>query len=318
MATALNLRSGLWNRQRGPLWKKIYAQRYLFLMSGAFVIWVIVFRYIPVWGWMMAFVDYKPALPFWQQQWLGLANFIELFHDGAFYLVLRNTLVMSFLSLLCSYTIPVIFALLLNEVRVGFFKRAVQTVSYLPHFVSWVIVAGMFSKLFGLSGEVNTLLQSLHIIDEPILFFAKGRYFWGLVTSIDLWKEIGWNSIIFLAAIMGVDESLHESAMMDGAGRFRRMWHVTLPGIRPVFAIMLIMSIGNLINIGFEKQFLLGNPLVLDYSRVLDIYALDYGINIARYSYGTAVGIFKSVVGIFMLFAANRIVRRYGEENTVF
>lgn len=318
MSTALNLRAGLWKSRRRRLLQKIYGQRYLFLMSLVFVAWLVVFRYIPLWGWAMAFVDYKPALPFWQQQWVGLRHFIELFHDPTFYQVLRNTLAMSVMSLVVNYTVPVAFALLLNEIRVSAFKRTIQTISYLPHFVSWVIVAGMFSKLLGVGGEVNLLLKALGLIDKPIMFFAKGEYFWALVTTIDLWKEIGWNSIIFLAAIMGVDESLHEAAMVDGAGRFRRMWHVTLPGIRPVFAIMLVMSIGNIINIGFEKQFLLQTPLVMDYSQVLDLYALNYGINIMRFSYGTTIGIFKSVIGVVMLFAANRFIKRYGEENTVF
>lgn len=296
---------------------KLYNQRYLLLMCLPFVIWVILFRYVPIWGWTMAFQHYKPHRTFAQQQWVGLAHFRELFRDPMFYQVMRNTLAMSFLSLICGYTLPIIFALLLNELRSGFFKRFIQTVSYLPHFVSWVIVAGMFYRLLGVGGGVNEALLAMGIVDKPVLFFAKPEYFWGLVTSIDVWKEIGWNSIIFLAAIMAVDGQLYDAAAVDGAGRFRRMWHITLPGISPVIAIMLIMSIGNLINIGFEKQFLLGNNLVKEYSEVLDLYVLNYGIKLGRYSYGTAIGIFKSVVSIVLLFFANRVIRRISDDEVI-
>lgn len=299
------------------LMRKLYNQRYLIFMSLPFVIWVILFKYVPIWGWTMAFQEYKPHRTFFEQHWVGLAHFRTLFQDPMFYEVMRNTLAMSFLSLLCGYTLPIIFALLLNELRDGLFKRFVQTVSYLPHFVSWVIVAGMFSRLLGVGGAVNEVLMSLGIVDKPVLFFAKGEYFWALVTSIDVWKEIGWNSIIFLAAIMAVDEDLYDAAAVDGAGRFRRMWHVTLPGISTVIAIMLIMSIGNLINIGFEKQFLLGNNLVKEYSEVIDLYVLNYGIKIGRYSYGTAIGIFKSVISIILLFTANRVIQRFNVEGRV-
>lgn len=313
----LNADLYLQNKKR-RLMAKLYEQRFLFLMSLPFLVWLVTFRYIPLWGWTMAFQEYKPYLSFAQQTWVGLAQFRALFHDPQFYLVMRNTLVMSFLSLIFGFTLPIIFALLINEIRVKYFKSFIQTVSYLPHFVSWVIVAGIFSKLLGVGGGVNQALISLGIIDKPILFLSKGQYFWCVITAIDVWKEIGWNSIIFLAAITAVDEELYDAAEVDGAGRFRRMWHVTLPGISPIIVILLIMSIGNLINIGFEKQYLLGyTGLVRDYSRVLDWYVLDYGINIARYSFGTAAGVFKSVVCIILLLFANRVAKSINDENTV-
>lgn len=303
-----------WARRFG---RKIYRQRYLFLMVLPFFVWVIIFKYIPIWGWTMAFQDYKPHLSFLEQNWVGWKYFIELFHDRQFYLVLRNTIAMSLLSLICGYTFPIIFAILLNEVGRHHFRRVIQTISYLPHFVSWVVVAGIFTKLLGIGGPINQLLIALGLLEKPILFMAKGEYFWGIVTIADLWKELGWNSIIFLAAIMGIDENLYEAAQMDGAGRFRQTWHVTLPGIRMVVFIMLIMSIGNLINIGFEKQFLLQNNLVKDYSEVLDLYALTYGIRVARYAYGTAVGIFKSVVSIVLLLLANFMIKRFNDGRAV-
>ena len=207
--------------------QRLYRQRYLFLMVLPFLVWVIVFKYIPIWGWTMAFQDYKPHFSFLEQTWVGFKYFIELFHDRQFYLVLRNTLVMSLLSLLCGYTFPIIFAILINEIRHKFFQKTIQTISYLPHFVSWVVVAGIFTKLLAIGGPINQLLLELGLLKEPVLFMAKGEYFWGIVTVADLWKELGWNSIIFLAAIVSIDENLYEAAQMDGANRFRQIWHVT-------------------------------------------------------------------------------------------
>jgi putative aldouronate transport system permease protein len=304
--------------KRRSRWSKIIEQRFLFLMSVPFVIWLIIFHYIPIWGWTMAFQKYKPGKPFSEQTWVGFDNFVTLFHEPHFYLVLRNTLAMSFLSLIVGYTVPILFAILLNEVRVMSIKRTMQTISYLPHFVSWVIVAGLVTKMLSTDGGiVNQLLLTLHVIDKPIQFMAQGKWFWGIVTVSDMWKETGWNSIIYLAAISGIDPELYEAATMDGAGRFRRIWHITLPGIRQTIMVMMILSIGWLMSIGFEKQFLLGNPIVKDYSEVLDLYVLNYGINLGRFSYGTAVGMFNSLVSIVLLFSANRIFKRWTNESVI-
>lgn len=304
--------------KRNRFWFKAFQQRYLYMMSLPFVIWIFVFSYVPVWGWLTAFQNYKPKNSIFDQKWVGLANFIELFQDERFYVVLRNTLAMSTMGLIVGFTVPVIFALLLNEMRGQFFKRSVQTISYLPHFVSWVVVAGLVSKMLSTDGgAVNQLLMWLNITDEPIQFMAKGSWFWGIVTASDLWKEMGWNSIIFLAAMAGIDPELYEASTVDGAGRFRKMWHITLPGIRTTFMVLFILSIGHLVSIGFEKQFLLGNPLVSDYSEVLDLYALKYGIQMSRYSYGTAIGIFNSVVSILLVFIANGIYKRVTKESII-
>ncbi|MEK0312600.1 ABC transporter permease [Cohnella sp. 56] len=293
-------------------------QRYLYFMSVPFICWLVVFCYVPVWGWLMAFQKYKPGKSILNQTWVGLEHFRALFADPGFYLVLRNTLAMSVMGLVVGFTVPVVFALLLNELRGSTFKRTVQTVSYLPHFVSWVVVAGLVSKMLSIDGgPVNELLLWLGLIDEPVQFMAKGNWFWSIVTVSDMWKETGWNSIIFLAAMAGIDQEQYEAATVDGAGRLRRMWHITLPGIRPTFMVLLILSIGHLISIGFEKQFLLGNALVSDYSQVLDLYALDYGIGMSRYSFGTAIGIFNSVVGIFLVLTANGIYKRITKESVI-
>ena len=305
-------------KKKVSFWKVFLQQRYLYLMSIPFVILVIIFNYFPLWGWTMAFQNYKPGFPIMEQEWVGLKHFIELFSDDRFYRVLRNTLAMSIMGLSIGFVVPIIFAVLLNEVRLSFFKRIVQTITYLPHFVSWVVVAGIVIKMLSIDGGiVNDLLIGLGIIDKPIQFMAKGEYFWIIVVLSDLWKEMGWNAIIFLAAIAGIDPQLYEAAKVDGAGRLRRIWHVTLPGIRPTILVLLILSIGHLTSIGFEKQFLLGNNLVVDYSEVLDLYVLNYGIGLNRFSYGTAIGIFNSIVSIILLFIANGIFKRFSNQSVM-
>jgi len=293
-------------------------QKALYMMSLPFVVLVFIFNYLPIWGWTMAFQNFKPGLSFFEQEWVGLDHFIALFQDERFYLVFRNTLAMSFLGLVFGFTIPILFAVLLNELRLPLFKRTVQTVTYLPHFVSWVVVAGIVTKMLSTDGGiVNDLLMWFGIIDEPVQFMSKGTWFWGIVTAADIWKEMGWNAIIFLAAIAGVDPQLYEAARIDGASRFRQIWHITLTGIRPTILVVLILNIGHLISIGFEKQLLLGNSLVIDYSEVLELYALNYGIGLGRFSYGTAMGIFNSVISITLLLLANGIFKRYSNQSVM-
>lgn len=302
----------------GRFWYLFKQQKLLYLMSMPFVLWVLVFQYIPLWGWTIAFQNYKPARSFFEQEWVGWKHFRDLLHDERFYLALKNTLAMSIMGLIIGFTVPILFAVLLNELRWKKFKSLTQTISYLPHFVSWVVVAGLVYKMLSLeSGGVNQLLVWLGVIDQPIQFMAKGEWFWGIVVLSDLWKEMGWNSIIFLAAITAVDPHLYEAAKVDGAGRWRQIWHVTLPGIRSVIIVLLILSIGNLISIGFERQYLLGNDLVIDYAEVLDLYALKYGLQLSRFSFGTAIGIFNSIVALLLVFSANALFKRYSNESVV-
>jgi putative aldouronate transport system permease protein len=303
---------------RNGFWKVFKSQKTLYLMSLPFVAWVFVFNYLPVWGWTMAFQNFRPGRSFFEQEWVGLDHFIALFTDERFFMALRNTLAMSLLGLIVGFTIPILFAVLLNEIRHSLFKRTVQTITYLPHFVSWVVVAGIVTKMLSIDGGiVNDLLLKFGFIDKPFQFMAQGTWFWGIVTVSDIWKEMGWNAIIFLAAIAGLDPQLYEAAKVDGAGRLRRIWHVTLPGIRPTILVVLILNIGHLVSIGFEKQMLLGNSLVVDYSEVLDLYALNYGIGLGQFSYGTAIGIFNSVVSITLLFLANGIFKRYSNQSVM-
>lgn len=305
-------------KQTSPLWRKVYGQRYLFLLSVPFVIWLIVFAYIPLAGWVMAFQDYKPNLGFLGSPWVGLKHFIRMFTDPLlapkFRQVLLNTLGMSLMGLVFGFTIPIIFAFLLNEVRSLPFKKTVQTVSYLPHFISWVVVANIISSALSPTGIVNEMLVKLGIIETPYRFMEKTHLFWWIVTLSDVWKETGWNAIIYIAAMAGIDQQLYEAAEIDGCGRWQKIWHVTLPGIRGTIITLLIINIGNIINIGFEKQWLLSNPVVAPVAAVLDKYIIDFGISNYNFSYGTALGIFKSVVSIVLLVIANRTAKKFNNE----
>lgn len=303
--------------KRKSFWSIMLRQKYLYFMSVPFVIWVFVFSYLPIWGWTMAFQKFRPARSFLEQKWVGFEHFRMLFQDAQFFNALKNTLAMSFMGLVAGFTIPILFAVILNEVRTSFIKRFVQTVSYLPHFVSWVIVAGIVTKFLALDGAVNQILVQLHIMDEPIQFMAKENLFWQVVTSADVWKETGWNAIIYLAAISGISAELYEAARVDGAGRIRQIWHITLPGIRTTVILLMIMAIGHLLSIGFEKQFLLGNHLVKEKSEVLDLYALNYGIGMGRYSFGTAINVFNSIISLILLFVANGIFKKMTKESVM-
>jgi ABC-type polysaccharide transport system, permease component len=291
------------------LWK----QRALVLMSVPFVLWLFLFRYVPIWGWTIAFQNFKPGKPFSEQQWAGIKHFTYMFNDERFWLVLRNTFVMSAINLVLGFLTAITLALMLNEVRRIVFKRFVQTVSYLPHFLSWVVAAGIVRAILDPDGVINEILLRLGLTDEKLLFLGVGEWFWGIYGAVIVWKEVGWNTIIYLAAMTMIDPSLYEAAEMDGAGRFRKIWHITLPGIRPVITVLLIMNIGYLIESGFEPQYLLGNGLNMRYSENLDIYVLKYGIEQFNYPLSVAASVFKTVVSFALLFTANNIAKRLGE-----
>ncbi|NLJ74165.1 MAG: sugar ABC transporter permease [Firmicutes bacterium] len=284
-------------------------------MSVPFLIHVIIFKYIPIWGWVLAFQNYWPGKSVFQQTWVGLDNFRDLFNDPVFYQVLRNTLAMSIIKLVMGTVASIALALIINEVRFMPFKKAAQTISYLPHFISWVVAANLVRDALSTDGGiVNDVLLSLNIIKEPIMFLGIPKLFWWIIGISHVWKEVGWGAIIYLAAIAGIDPSLYEAAVIDGAGRLKQMWYITLPSIRPTISILLIMNMGYLLSSGFEQQYLLQNGRVIDYARVFTIYELDYGIKMMRYSFATAVGIFRSVVSLVLVFAANQFAKRFGQE----
>jgi putative aldouronate transport system permease protein len=306
-------------KARPSFWSRMVRQRQLIFMSFPMVFYIILFAYIPIWGWMFAFQQYKPGLPIFEQKWVGFAQFDFLFNDAAFLRVLRNTIAMSLISLVLSFVTAIGFAVLLNEIRKSFIKRSIQTISYLPHFLSWVIVTGLVSTALSTEdGIVNVVLMKLHIISEPVVWLGEGKYFWWIVGFANVWKELGWNTIIFLAAIAAIDPSLYEAAEMDGANRYRKMWHITLPGIKPVIVILLILNIGWLLNGGgFEVQYFLGSGQVIDWSETIDIFVLKYGLRLGNYSLGVAAGIFKTVVSIILILLANEAAKRLGDERLI-
>lgn len=295
-------------------WKEIKRQKVLIFWALIIVIYGIIFYYLPLGGWVMAFEDYKPKDGLFHSAFVGLANFKQLFSDATFVRVIRNTLAMGVINLAATFIMAIVFAILLNEVQSKGGKKVVQTISYLPHFLSWIIVTGILHDALSGSGIINELLVGWHLIDEPINFFAHTKYFWPIVAFANVWKETGWNAIIYLAAITSIDPSLYEAASMDGAGRWAKIKHVTLPGIKPTIIILLLMNVGNVLNAGFEIQYLLGNGLVQSVSQTIDIYVLKWGISQGDYAIGTAAGIFKSFVSIVLIVIANQIAKRNGEE----
>ena len=298
---------------------RLGSQWQLMIMSVPMLLYVLLFNYAPLWGWLTAFQDYQPKKGLMGSKWVGLENFEFLFGREDFLLSIRNTLAMSLINLVFGTVSAVLLAVLLNEVRNRGFKRTVQTVTYLPHFLSMVIVVGMAQNIFASNGAVNDLLLSLGLVKEPVFFLGKGEYFWWLVGIINVWKEVGWNTIIYIAAMTSIDPSLYEAAAIDGAGRFKRILHVTLPGIKSTFMVLLIMNIGHLMEAGFEIQYLMRNGMVMKFSDTIDVFALVYSFGTSRphYAWGTAAGMFKSVVGIILLFGANKIAQALDEDTLI-
>lgn len=295
-------------------WKEIKRQKFLMVVSFFMVVYGIIFYYWPLTGWLMAFQNYKPRTGLLGSKFVGLDKFKFLFEDATFIQVIRNTLAMGVLNLVTSTIMAILFAILLNEIRSTIAKKTVQTISYLPHFLSWIIVTGILHDALSASGIVNELLMKFGIIDQAINFFAHKEFFWPIVAFANCWKETGWNAIIYLAAITSIDPCLYEAASIDGAGRWAKIKYITLPGIKPTIMILLLMNVGNVLNAGFEIQYLLGNGLIKSVSDTIDIYVLTWGISQNDFSLGTAAGIFKSAVSIILIVVANYAAKRMGEE----
>lgn len=300
-------------RQEKTFFQKLWNQKALLAMSVPFLIWLFIFKYMPLWGWTMAFQDYKIARSFSEQEWIGLETFKRMLTNDHFWLVMRNTIVMSFIQIVLGFVTAITLAILLNELKNVYFKRVVQTISYLPHFISWVVAANIVTTVLASEGIINELLMKIGLIDAPVMWLLKGEYFWGIFGAAITWKELGWNTIIYLAAITMIDPSLYEAAEIDGAGRWRKIWHITLPGMKTVIVVLLIMNLGYIIESGFEPQYLLRNGTNKSYSENLDIFVLYYGMNMADYSLSTAASMFKTVVSFIFLFTANSIAKRLGE-----
>ncbi len=299
-------------------WQILGKQKMLILMSLPFVLYIILFRYIPLWGWTMAFQNYKPARSFFQQSWVGFKWFKELFVSPEFLRSLRNTVGMSLISTALGYITAIVLAVFLNEVRFIGIKRFVQTVSYLPHFLSWVIVCGLVANVLNVEdGILNNILMGLNIVKEPVKWLSVPKYFWHIIGWTYVWKEVGWNTIVYLGAMTAIDPCLYEAAQIDGCGRLRKIWHITLPGIKPTIIIMMIMSAGHILDANFEMPYLLQNGMIQDVAETIDIYVLKYGFKLFNFSLATAAGIFKNAVNIILLLVANGIAKRSGEERLI-
>lgn len=294
---------------KSTFWK--HRSLYLMILPG--VAYFLVFKYLPMGGLVIAFQNYLPFLGFTGSEWVGLDHFVRLFTEDTFFLLLRNTLVISALLLLFAFPMPIVLALLLNEVRTRFFKKTVQTIVYLPHFMSWVIIVSIFYVMLSIDGgSINNLIVDAG--GEAIPFLTDPDWLRPMYVFQEIWRATGWGTIVYLAAITAVDEQLYEAAELDGAGRLRQTWHITLPAIRPTIIVMLILSIGDIMELGFEHMFLVMNSLNREVAEIFDTYVYTAGIQNGQLSYAAAVGLFKGLVGLILVVLANRSAKKFGEE----
>jgi putative aldouronate transport system permease protein len=305
-------------RKKPGFFKRAIEQWDLQLLVIPGILLLFVFSYIPIYGLVMAFQEYRMGDFPGQSEWVGFKQFIALFTDKNLPLVLRNTLAISGLKLTIGFVCPIVFAVFLNEMHRDGIKKVIQTISYLPHFISWTVCATLlFDFLKADGGAVNELLMALHLIQEPIDFFGRGDLFWGLALVSDTWKELGWNSIIFISAMAGVDAEMYEAADIDGATRAQKMWHITIKAIKPTIVLLFIMNVGGILNQNFDQIMMLtkqlGNPMLKDTANVIDTYIFQVGISQNRASFGTAAGLVKSLINFVLLIMANTIADKAGE-----
>ncbi len=298
---------------RGELLRSFRRDRQLWILCIPIIIWALIFCYYPMYGVLMSFFDYIPGKALWECQFVGLKHFRSFLTNPIFFRLLRNTLAMSLLQLTIGFIAPVVFALLLSEVKRPSLKKPIQTISYLPHFISWVIAGSMVYNLLSSEGTLNNILLHFGIIDEYIPFLTEGKYYWVIYLLVNIWKGIGWSAIIYLSAISGVDQGLYEAGVLDGLGRFGLVWHITLPSIRPTIILMFILGIGSLLSAGFDYHLIIGNASTMAYWDVFDTYTYRYGVQEGYYSMSTAVSLMKSVIGFILVLTANKISKRFGE-----
>lgn len=293
-----------------PLLRKIQQQRFLIAMIIPAVIWIIVFNYVPMTGIIIAFKHYNITKSIFEAPWVGLEHFTEMFKDGDFANVMINTLGISFLKLAIGFPLPIAFAILLNEINGNRFKKAVQTISYLPHFLSWVVLGGIMMTWLADIGFINDLLMFFGVIKSPDFWLSKPEYFWGIVVASDVWKELGWGAIIYLAAISGIDPTMYEAATIDGAGRWQKIRYITLPAISGTIAILFILAVSGILNSNFDQILVLSNSLNQSASNVIDVFIYKVGIRNSRFDYAQAFGLFKSVIALLLLLGANSLTKR--------
>lgn len=294
-------------------WTNLARHKYVYLLALPGALYFIVFKFAPMWGLVLAFTEYNPYAGISGSEWVGMKHFVELFSDPNFYIMLRNTFAINIFGLIFMFPVPIVLSLMLNEVRHEAFKRFNQSIVYLPHFLSWVVVVSLtFFILSSDVGIVNKVITGWG--HESVAFLSNPNYFWALITAQNMWKEAGWGTIIILAAMAGVDPQRYEAAVVDGASRWRQIWHITLPAIRPTIIILLILRLGHMADVGFEQVLLMMNPLVSSVGEVFDTYAYSIGVLQGKVSIGVTVGMFKGVVGLVLVMVSNYMVKKMGQE----
>jgi putative aldouronate transport system permease protein len=289
----------------------MWQARYLYLLILPTLVYFFIFSYIPYYGLTIAFRQYKLFLGISASPWVGFKYFEEFFRSPDFVRLLRNTLLISTMRIIFEFPVPIIFALLLNEVRHLWYKRVIQTITYFPHFLSWVVYAGIMLVFIAPSGVVNQMAQALGGNTIPIL--TQGQYFLPMLILTDIMKGFGFGAIVYLAALTSIDPQLYEAAVVDGANKWQQIWHVTLPGIRPTIVVLLILSVGGVMNAGFDQIFQFYNAAVQEVADIIDTFVYRVGLQSSQFSLGTAVGLFKGLIGLVLIYVANSLVRRTGE-----
>lgn len=299
-------------RKPNGTWQKMKRMKLLYFMMLLPMAMMIVFHYVPMYGIIIAFKNFSPGLGIWDSPWNNFEHFKRMFDDFLFFRALKNTVIISLIKIIIVFPAPIIFALLLNEIKNEKFKKVSQSISYLPHFMSWVILSAMVIEVFSPQRGIVNFFITL-VGGDPINFMSDKSSFIPILVLTDMWKEVGWGAIIYLASIASIDPQLYEAAEMDGAGRFKKMIHITLPSIMPMVIIMFILRLGSVLNAGFDQILNLYNPLVYEVADIIDTYVFRSGLEEFQFDYATAVGLFKNVVGIALILGANAIIRRKSE-----
>ncbi len=293
------------NHKKSSLWFKVWQARYIYILLLPMALWLLIFHYLPTSGLILAFKKYRIG-SLWSGEWVGLKNFERLFATPQAIESIKITIVLSIQRIIFQFFPPIILAILLSEMRGKRMKKFYQTVFTFPHFLSWVVIAGMLNNLFAINGPIDSIIQSMGF--ESVSFLSNTKIFRSLIFISANWKAMGWSSILYLATIAGIDPTLYEAAEMDGAGRLRRIWHITLSGLKPIIALKLVMTISTLLNGGFDQIFNMRNPVVANSVQILDTYIYDITFNaLPDYGFSTAVGLFKAIIGLILLLTANKL-----------
>lgn len=290
--------------------KSFKKYKVLYVMMLPAIAYYILFHYVPMYGAVLAFKDFQLMKGIWNSPWIGMHHFMYAFSDPVFMQVLKNTIIISFYKLIFGFPVPVVFALLLNEVTSAKFKKLAQTISYLPHFISWVVMAGIFMSILSIDGLVNSVIKLFGM--DPVLFMGNEQYFRLILVLTEIYKSFGWGAIVYFAAISGINGELYEAAIIDGAGRFKRVIYITIPMLAPVMAILLILSMAGILDAGFDQIFNMYSVNVYRVSDIIDTYVYRKGMVEMKYSYATAVGLFKSVVALIMIVTVNQVIKTMG------